>query len=85
MGTCGCNDAVSMSREEFRELLEEAARQGAANALHESGVADAVKLAKRVDSISDAMLKALAGGIVVGLLAAFWAGITVLAKAKGGG
>ncbi|MBM2883893.1 hypothetical protein B0T37_10375 [Chromobacterium violaceum] len=78
-------DEVVLPREEFRELLEAAAKQGARQALDEAGVDDAVRLAKRVDGISDAILKALAGGIVVGLLAAIWAGVSVLAKAKGGG
>ncbi|AUH51251.1 hypothetical protein KIF53_15260 [Chromobacterium subtsugae] len=77
-------DEVVLPREEFRALLEAAAKAGARQALDEAGVADAVKLAKRVDGVADAVLKALAGGIVIGLLGAIWAGIVVLAKAKGG-
>ncbi|AOZ48857.1 hypothetical protein [Chromobacterium vaccinii] len=78
-------DEVVLPREEFRALLEAAAKAGARQALDESGVSEAVKLAKRVDGVADAVLRALAGGIVIGLLGAIWAGIVVLAKAKGGG
>ncbi|KUM04833.1 hypothetical protein AWB61_10095 [Chromobacterium sp. F49] len=59
--------------ENFRALLEAAAKAGARQAFDEAGVVYAVKLATRVDGVADAVLKALAGDIVIGLLGAIWA------------
>ncbi len=82
---CECTEVVTMPREEFRELLEEAARQGAEKALIEAGVSDAVKLARRVDGISDAFWRAFIGLLVVGLGTALWQGMKAVATLKTGG
>ncbi|KJV25012.1 hypothetical protein VI06_19905 [Aquitalea magnusonii] len=78
------SDVVVLPREQFSELLEEAARRGAENALRDAGVDGAVRLAKRVDGISDKIITVLVGSIVLGLVTAAWSGIVALARLKGG-
>lgn len=78
------SDVVVLPREQFSELLEEAARRGAENALRDAGVDGAVRLAKRVDGISDKIITVLVGSIVLGLVTAAWSGIVALVRLKGG-
>ncbi len=79
-----CGD-VTMPRDAFEELLEEVAKRAVEKAFADAGVADAVKLAKRVDGISDKIINYVVAGLVGGVLLAIWSGVTALAKAKGGG
>ncbi|WP_137009615.1 hypothetical protein [Aquitalea aquatilis] len=78
------SDVVVLPREQFSELLEEAAKQGAEKALREAGVDGAVRLAKRVDGISDKIIATVVNSLVMGLMVATLTGIVLLFRAKGG-